>query len=101
MLEPVAKPTYWDKSLSREERRARAKRVSLPAPEIHDEDEEDDSEQENGDDDELIFQTIAKVTMKLGSSAVGTHVARKFVRRGIFTGEILEYSKEDDLYTVE
>ncbi len=104
-MEPVQKATYWDKSIPTEERRAKAKRQTLSEPE-----EETKanvkSEGDKDEDDEPIYKTIVKSaqrtpTAKLCSKAVGTRVARKFGRRGVFTVEIVEYSTDDDLYRVE
>ncbi len=55
VLEPVAKPTYWDKSVAQEERRARAKRIDLQAA--------SENEKADDDDDEVpIRTTLAKRT---------------------------------------
>jgi hypothetical protein len=109
-VEPVDKPTCWDKTIPTEERRAKAKRQTLPEPEeqvLGD----SGSVREDDDSDEPIVQTLMKSTLirstqqmtspKLGSQSVDIRVARKFGRRCVFTGEIVEYRSADDLYRVE
>jgi hypothetical protein len=100
VIEPVVKATYWDKSVPTEERRAKAKR--LPAQEATVEHESSEGSSEDAEsDNEPICNTIWKsgFSTKLASNAIGIKVARKFEKRGVFTGEISAYSVDDNLYT--
>ena len=97
VVEPVVKATYWDTSLPTEERRAKAKRLTVQ--ELHG---EGDSSEASSSEVESDNQPICKsgFSTKLATNAIGLKVARKIGRGAVMTGEITAYNVDVNKYTV-
>ena len=97
VIEPVVKATYWDISLPTEERRAKAKRLTVQ--ELTGESESSEASSEDAEsDNEPIWKS--GFSTKLAANAIGLKVARKIGKRGVLTGEIIAYNVAVNKYTV-